>query len=98
MSEPYFDPESELARLGGEIYREALDGRRGFRPDQIGIDESDDIWTEIFEDMGQVAAAQTRKEVREALEGALNKIVHHPDAWHLIFDMIARLDAEERKP
>lgn len=33
----------------------ALQDRRAFRYDQLGI-EDEDIWVEIFEDMGRVAA------------------------------------------
>jgi hypothetical protein len=42
--------------LGRKIYMKALDDRRGFRYDQLGI-EDPDIWSEIFEAMGKVARA-----------------------------------------
>ena len=42
--------------LGREIYMKALSDRRGFRDDQLGI-EDDDIWAEIFEHIGKVARA-----------------------------------------
>jgi len=48
--------------LGRKIYIEALAGRRGFRYDQLGI-EDEDIWAEIFEDIGRIAR-------REILYGA----------------------------
>ncbi|WP_300379548.1 hypothetical protein [Henriciella sp.] len=51
---------SEARRLGGAIYMEALSGRRGFRDDQMGIDDVD-IWAEIFEHIGRVALAQSIK-------------------------------------
>lgn len=40
--------------LGKAIYLGALAHRRGFRDDQIGI-EDNAIWREIFEEMGAVA-------------------------------------------
>jgi hypothetical protein len=40
--------------LGRKIYMRALDDRRGFRYDQLGIEDVD-IWAEIFEEMGRVA-------------------------------------------
>lgn len=46
--------ESREARIGRIIYMVALSDRRGFRSDQIGI-EDDDIWREIFEDLGRTA-------------------------------------------
>lgn len=45
-------PEQEVGR---EIYMRALHGRRGFRYDQIGIEEPE-IWEDIFKDIGRVAA------------------------------------------
>lgn len=57
----YDDCGSDAVCLGRKIYRQALHARRGFRPDQIGIDESDDVWIEIFEDIGRVALAQTKE-------------------------------------
>lgn len=43
------EPESEAQRIGQKIYHGALEDRRGFRPDQIGIPEGDEVWGEIFE-------------------------------------------------
>jgi len=40
--------------LGRKIYLQVLDDRRGFRYDQLGIEDLD-IWAEIFEEMGKVA-------------------------------------------
>jgi hypothetical protein len=40
--------------LGRHIYKAALGHRRGFRNDQIGIDDPE-MWAEIFEEMGAVA-------------------------------------------
>lgn len=51
---------NEDCELGKKIYMEALAGRRGFRDDQLGI-EDEDIWAEIFEAIGKVA--------RESLKG-----------------------------
>ena len=51
-----FDSLSRAQQIGGVIYMEALKGRRGFRDDQIGIDEPE-IWAEIFEHIGSVALA-----------------------------------------
>lgn len=42
--------------LGRKIYMDVLEDRRGFRDDQIGI-EDPEIWAEIFEEMGKVARA-----------------------------------------
>ena len=55
----YFDdvPDDDAAKLGQHIYRTALADRRGFRPDQIGIPEEDDVWLEIFHSIGQAAAS-----------------------------------------
>ena len=40
--------------IGREIYMKVLDDRRGFRDDQLGIEDVD-IWAEIFEEMGKAA-------------------------------------------
>lgn len=48
------EPTTREGKIGLAIYREALSGRRGFRDDQLGI-EDDDIWMEIFEAIGQEA-------------------------------------------
>ena len=48
---PKGSPDCELGRV---IYMEALSDRRGFRDDQLGI-EDEEIWREIFEHIGQVA-------------------------------------------
>lgn len=49
-------------QLGKKIYEEALEGRRGFRDDQLGIEETA-LWTEIFRDIGKAA----RKHVADGL-------------------------------
>lgn len=54
MSYHDFTPESREGKIGKAIYIESLDGRRGFRYDQLDIHD-DDIWIEIFEDMGREA-------------------------------------------
>lgn len=46
--------------LGRRIYMEALSGRRGFRYDQLGIEDTD-IWAEIFEKLGQIARREVGK-------------------------------------
>lgn len=43
---------TDEGKMGQAIYHEVLSDRRGFRPDQIGIDEGDEIWAEIFDDIG----------------------------------------------
>ena len=48
---PKGSPDCELGRT---IYMDALHGRRGFRYDQLGI-EDEEIWREIFEAIGSVA-------------------------------------------
>lgn len=52
----YYDlpPLNSDQELGRKIYMEALSDRRGFRDDQLGI-EDEAIWIEIFEAIGQVA-------------------------------------------
>ena len=40
--------------LGRKIYMDALSDRRGFRDDQLGI-EDPEIWREIFEHIGRSA-------------------------------------------
>lgn len=47
--------------LGKAIYMCALEKRKGFRNDQLGIFD-DDIWAEIFDDMGRVARAAVAKQ------------------------------------
>jgi hypothetical protein len=54
MSYHDFTPNSREGKIGQKIYLAALDDRRGFRYDQLGIDD-DDIWTEIFEAIGVAA-------------------------------------------
>ena len=54
MSYHDFTPSSREGKIGKAIYMAALDDRRGFRYDQLGIDD-DDIWTEIFEAIGSAA-------------------------------------------
>lgn len=43
------------AKAGQAIYINALEGRNGFRPDQIGIPTANAVWTEIFEAIGKAA-------------------------------------------
>lgn len=52
----YYDlPEGDIDReLGRRIYMEALSDRRGFRDDQLGIEDVD-IWAEIFDAIGKSA-------------------------------------------
>lgn len=48
-------PEGNADReLGRKIYMDALEDRRGFRYDQLGIEDVD-IWAEIFEAIGAAA-------------------------------------------
>ena len=60
MSYHDFEPKTVAGQIGKAIYMESLDGRRGFRYDQLGIDD-DDIWTEIFEDIGKRAIIEVQK-------------------------------------
>jgi hypothetical protein len=57
----YYDlpPGNADCELGRKIYMEALEDRRGFRYDQLGI-EDPDIWAEIFEAIGQAARSQSK--------------------------------------
>lgn len=54
MSYHDFTPTTRAGKIGKAIYLKALDDRRGFRYDQLGIDD-DDIWNEIFEAIGNEA-------------------------------------------
>lgn len=54
MSYYDFTPKTRIGKIGKEIYLTALDDRRGFRDDQLGI-EDNEIWTEIFESIGAAA-------------------------------------------
>jgi hypothetical protein len=54
MSYHDFTPKTRAGKIGQRIYMAALDGRRGFRYDQLGIHD-DEIWTDIFEEMGDAA-------------------------------------------
>ncbi len=60
MSYHDFTPKTRAGKIGKAIYLKALDDRRGFRYDQLGIDD-DEIRTEIFEAMGQVAIDEVVK-------------------------------------
>lgn len=48
-------PKTRAGKIGKQIYENALCDRRGFRPDQIGIPDDDDIWQEIFAAIGERA-------------------------------------------
>lgn len=50
MSYYEIDESNPLVRMGRDIYMKGLSGRRGFRYDQLGIDEKDD-WEDIFTDL-----------------------------------------------
>lgn len=56
------EPGGNAERVGQAIYKDALEDRRGFRPDQIGISRDDTVWGEIFESIGLAAL--------EAMSGA----------------------------
>ncbi|MCH8103753.1 MAG: hypothetical protein IIB28_11435 [Chloroflexi bacterium] len=56
MSYHDFTPESREGKIGQAIYMHALDDRSGFRGDKTGI-EGEEVWTEVFEDMGHAAIA-----------------------------------------
>ena len=51
---------NEDLELGRVIYMKALSGRRGFRDDQLGIEDAA-TWAEIFEHIGKVARAELLK-------------------------------------
>jgi hypothetical protein len=51
----YDDQKTANARAGQAIYINALSSRRGFRSDQTGIPEDDEVWDEIFEAIGAAA-------------------------------------------
>lgn len=54
---PEGNAERELGRL---LYMNTLSGRRGFRDDQLGI-EDPEIWAEIFEALGKEAIRQVQR-------------------------------------
>ena len=56
MSYHDLEPATREGKIGKAIYLDALDDRRGFRYDQLGI-EDDEIWREIFQNMGEAALA-----------------------------------------
>ena len=49
----------DAEQLGQRIYHAALAGRRGFRPDQLGIPEEDAVWVDIFRAIGLEAKDET---------------------------------------
>ena len=57
MARDYYHskPKRKAARIGQYIYHEALHRRRGFRDDQMGIPTDDEVWEEIFQDIGERA-------------------------------------------
>ena len=50
--------------LGRKIYMEALSDRRGFRDDQLGI-EDPETWREIFEALGKTARRAQSEDARK---------------------------------
>lgn len=54
----YYDiePKNRAAEIGQKIYKEALYDRKGFHEFVDEID--DDVWQEIFEEMGKSALRQ----------------------------------------
>lgn len=60
----YWDikPKTIDARIGQRIYEEALYDRKGFHESLDDID--DDIWQEIFYEMGRVAIDACNKEFK----------------------------------
>ncbi len=62
MSYHTFTPKSPEGKIGKAIYLKALDDRRGFRYDQIGIHD-DETWTDIFEAMGKAAIEAIQKQI-----------------------------------
>ena len=87
MAEPYRDPqETPAARLGQTVYHDALSDRYGFRDDQIGIPADDEIWSEIFEEIGQTVFAAgyvPASEVQRAREEALAEIAKWQKPSHV---------------
>lgn len=59
MSYHDFTPPTRQGRIGKTIYLKALDDRRGFRYDQLGIHD-DEIWNDIFEAIGLAALKAVR--------------------------------------
>ena len=55
------EPETREQRIGKDIYYEALFDRRGFRDDQLGI-EDPEIWLEIFQEIGEQALLAVKAE------------------------------------
>lgn len=69
---PQDDGRMKALELGREIYKKALRDRRGFREDQLGI-EDDDIWNEIFESMGSVALSSLHQPAPVGGDDRLNR-------------------------
>ena len=61
----YYDvPKGNKDReIGRKIYMKALSGRRGFRDDQLGIEDVD-IWIKIFEAIGKAARVAVTNGIR----------------------------------
>jgi hypothetical protein len=51
----YNNPKTKDEKVGAAIYKHALAHRKGFRADQIGIPENDEIWSDIFTSLAVVA-------------------------------------------
>lgn len=58
----YYDvePRTPEMKIGQKIYMDALSDRRGFRDDQLGIEDVE-IWEEIFEAIGTAAVAAVKE-------------------------------------
>ena len=62
----YYDEQATAeARIGQAVYQGALDDRRGFRPDHVGLDTDEDLWDEIFFEMGAAALKAIAAEGQE---------------------------------
>jgi len=66
MSYHDFTPKTREGQIGKAIYLGALDDRRGFRYDQLGIHD-DKIWEEIFESIGVVAVKSVGANIAQLL-------------------------------
>lgn len=56
----YDDIGTTEQKIGRKIYQDSLSDRRGFRHDQLEIDTEDEIWLEIFGEIGKSAIKNTR--------------------------------------
>lgn len=100
-------PATATGKLGQAIYHSVLGDRRGFRPDQIGIPYDDDeIWCEIFDDIGRVAltagprlpdpGSPEEAEAVERMAQAISCDLQMEDVGALLREAISAIEAKSK--